>query len=34
MYIDPFWVGAGATLCVEIVALIVAAIIMNMKGRK
>ena len=27
MYVDPFWMGVGSTILVELVALVIAALI-------
>lgn len=34
MYIPPVWVGVMATISAEIIALIVTAVIFNIKGNK
>lgn len=34
MYINPFWAGVGATIIVELVALIVAAVVNSGKAKR
>lgn len=34
MYIEPFWCGVLVTVVVEVAILVIAAVIMNVKGGK